>query len=338
MVLHVNKVPGGLSDPQTTTPARRPRSVRRTSHIDMRPLGPTSTSGLDLLGRARDLRTGAGGDAEVLAEGSVHAVVGAARSLEALDTEPGLSVDALLGLAVGRGFRAAVQEAVPEHAADQTPLFLLLDDLPVAALISGYADLYKRSADPPLAATAGAGGPTTRGLTADICAGWARESTMMTAVAEKGEVPTTVGPVAPILERADDPCSWHDMPDLPPGAMRRRRLIEVVAGDPLVGFATFRDTHVDDEGTETVLHEYVVDLEVEPGTLRILRSEATPRVLPWPECPGAAASARRLEGSTVPEARDLVRKEFKGTSTCTHLNDLLRSIADVARLVEELPT
>jgi hypothetical protein len=43
-----------------------------------------------------------------------------------------------------------------------------------------------------------------------------------------------------------------------------------------------------------------------------------------------------LDGHAVGELRELVRREFKGTSTCTHLNDLLRSLADLGPLVRLL--
>jgi hypothetical protein len=56
-------------------------------------------------------------------------------------------------------------------------------------------------------------------------------------------------------------------------------------------------------------------------------------VLPWTECPAAAASAGRLDGLRVDELRERVAKEFRGTTTCTHLNDLLRSLADLGALV-----
>ena len=58
--------------------------------------------------------------------------------------------------------------------------------------------------------------------------------------------------------------------------------------------------------------------------------------LPWPECPAAAASASRLGGQPVANLRDVVRQEFTGITTCTHLNDLLRSLADVATLADAL--
>jgi len=63
---------------------------------------------------------------------------------------------------------------------------------------------------------------------------------------------------------------------------------------------------------------------------------ARAHVLPWVECPGALASATRLSGMPVAELRDHVRREFRGTSTCTHLNDTLRSLGDVNVLIAGL--
>ena len=61
----------------------------------------------------------------------------------------------------------------------------------------------------------------------------------------------------------------------------------------------------------------------------MLDAEATPRVLPWFECPEAAASAGRLAGRSLDSLRAGVRAEFLGATTCTHLNDMLRALADV---------
>ena len=70
--------------------------------------------------------------------------------------------------------------------------------------------------------------------------------------------------------------------------------------------------------------------------MRVLTCEATPRVLPWVECPEAAASAGRLAGMSVMGLRPDVRAQFVGPSTCTHLNDVLRGLEDVEWLVREL--
>ena len=116
--------------------------------------------------------------------------------------------------------------------------------------------------------------------------------------------------------------------------MRRRRLIDVTWGDPLVVSAMFRDTYRPADGAESVLHEYTVDAAVDPRTLVVMSCTATPRSLPWRECPEATGSARRLEGHPAEELRRFVRVELTGTTTCTHLNDLLRSLADVDVLAD----
>jgi hypothetical protein len=97
----------------------------------------------------------------------------------------------------------------------------------------------------------------------------------------------------------------------------------------------FRDTHVDPDGVETVLHEYSIEATVDEE-LRFTSIEAAPRVLPWIECPWAAPSATRLCGQPVHGLRRLVRDNFHGVETCTHLNDMLRSLADIAPLAARL--
>jgi hypothetical protein len=145
-----------------------------------------------------------------------------------------------------------------------------------------------------------------------------------------------VGPPITELTPHDDPLAWHDIGALPVGAMRRRRLVEVTDGDPLRVFAMFRDTYVQPDGTEMVLHEYTLTADLDPESLVLSGCEAVPRVLPWTECPGAAASAARLDGHDVDDVRALVGREFRGTTTCTHLNDLLRSLADLGPLTSLL--
>ena len=74
----------------------------------------------------------------------------------------------------------------------------------------------------------------------------------------------------------------------------------------------------------------------DPVTLVVLSSAATARTLPWPECPGAVASAGRLVGEAVAGLRPKVHADFRGTTTCTHLNDVLRSLAGVVALARAL--
>jgi hypothetical protein len=292
----------------------------------VRPAGPGGD--LLLFGRAQDVVTGSDDRGSVVAKAQVTAVLDGARCLRSLAAEPdGDATATLVGSSVASGFRRLVDAAVPGHRQVQSPLYLLLDDLPVAALISGYADLYFR---PDLADARPRGHPK-----ADICSGWRSDGTMMTAIRDHGRIPIPVGPPAPPLPRPGDELSWHQLDGLPSGAMRRHRRLDIYPNSPDAPVrvdAMFRDTHVDREGMETVLHEYSIDAIVD-GALQIVSIDAMPRVLPWVECPWAADSAHRLRGQKVTGLRRFVRDSLHGTETCTHLNDMLRSLADVAPLV-----
>jgi hypothetical protein len=119
--------------------------------------------------------------------------------------------------------------------------------------------------------------------------------------------------------------------------MRRRRRIDLgpTSTDGTSEFDThFRDSHVDPDGNERVVHEYVVRGRVddERGVVTEVESEA--RVLPWFECPGALGSAQRIVGVHLGDLRQTIRTEFTGLSTCTHLNDTLRSLAALGPLLE----
>jgi hypothetical protein len=326
-------VPSALRDPLTTTYERRPGSVRRTTNVDI--LAPEGAGVLHLSGGARDLRTASDGAPQVLDQARLVATVGPGRVLRTLETEPGLpGTAALVGRSVGKGFRAALDEALPEERAAQTLLALLLEELPVATLISGYAALYRLD---PGAATPGRsqGRPVAEFMPADVCAGWRQEGQMMTLIREDDAVPIPVGPPAPALDREDE-WGWHDMAVLEEGQMRRRRLLDVIPGRPVAVRAMFRDTHVQPGEGEAVVHEYQAALEVDPDEGVITAARARADVLPWPECPAAADSAAWLVGQPVSAVRQVMRERFHGTATCTHLNDLLRSVGDVGSLLARL--
>ncbi len=319
-----------LGDPARVTVARRPGSARRTSHVDMLPLGATSREGLSLRAAARDLLTGSSDEVTVIGAASLLAELGPERNLRSLIVDPELpAASQLIDRVVGSGFRAALEETVPEQRRARTPLYLLLDDMPVAALIAGYADLYSKEI------------PVRRGtLPTDICAGWASDATMIRGALATGTMTVTVGPAAPDLA-ASDPQGWHEMGPLAGGAMRRRRLIDVhldeaVPDGAMEIRAMFRDSHVGPDGVERVLHEYDLEVAIDLRLGVVTRCDARPMALPWPECPLAADSASRLVGQPVGSLRDFVRSNLRGTSTCTHLNDLLRSVSDVVPLARAL--
>ena len=123
-------------------------------------------------------------------------------------------MDQLVGCPVGPGFRSRVNEACPGEREAGTLLHLLLDDLPGAALVSGYSAQRAGVLDQPRRRPEGDVGSTS-GLARmmasqdDLCAGWVHEGTLMVTVRSTGEIPVSTGPPAPSLERHDDPLAWH---------------------------------------------------------------------------------------------------------------------------------
>lgn len=331
LVLHPRH---GVHTPATSTPARRPNSVRRTSSVEI--LRPDGVAGaLHLIGRARDLHTDEKGSPQVTGTGQMHATVDyrGGQLLTGLRAgDPGCAAQ-LIGARASSGFRARLKQAYAHDAERCTPVHLLLDDLPVCVLISGHAvsaSTQGRRDEDELR-----GYPLLEVLSArvDQCAGFAEAGTIMTGLRDAGRSPVVTGPAAPALERDDDPWAWHAMPALPPHGMRRRRRLDLWQDGDMLGLnAMFRDTYVLADGTETIIHEYTIDGTAEPEGLQILSLTSTAQVLPWVECPRAAASGSRLVGQTVHDLRSHVRAEFYGTSTCTHLNDALRSLEDVTAL------
>jgi Protein of unknown function (DUF2889) len=331
----------GIHAPTAGTPERVPGSVRRTATMDMlRPdglLGP-----LVLNGRARDLATGPDGAGTVLADSECTARVDfiGGRVLTEISTTPDRPVlQAVVGTRVSSGFRSAVLAADPCLAAEDGLLNLLLDDFPVATLVSGHAmgaglaRQGRTTLSLSLAEATGQPGAERHRFPRNLCAGFADGGTIMNDVDATGRPPLVTGPQAPSLF-TDDHLGWHETGRLPPHAMRRSRRMDVTPGPLASVDVLFRDSHVDGDGIETIVHEYTVAATVDTRDGILTSCSATPRVLPWVECPAAALSAGRLAGLPVAGLRRHVRDTFLGTSTCTHLNDTLRSLEDIPALLQ----
>jgi hypothetical protein len=249
---------------------------------------------------------------------------------------------ALVGSKVGSGFRAQVAAVLSGERG--TPLGLLLDDLPGATLISGYVRVRSE---------AQAGLPTGSTVPAaaldamtDVCSGWRTGGRAMASVACGDGIPLQDCPPAPDLTRGEgstDLLGWHDIGPLAPRAMRRRRRIDVGGSarcpsgndEPIEVDAMFRDSYGEPDGTEVVLHEYGLQATLDPDGLVVRSIEAAPAVLPFGECPLAATHVEDLVGRAIGDFRAAVREQLTGIRSCTHLNDMLRVLADVAYLAQK---
>jgi hypothetical protein len=305
--------------------------LRRTSTIDTHP-AERGNSDVDL--RARDAVVRGLDTVEALGHIGVRAHL-ADRVIDHIaSAPPDGRLTQLVGNRVGPGFRSMVGKLLPEEPLRASLLHLLLDDWVGASLVSGYAVQHT-------AITLGVEEELPAGTAdhmAGICAGFAPDASLIGYARSNGTIPSVHGPVAPpINPHGDD--GLHAVEPLRPHGMRRFRRLDLQPADDgsvdaAMGFdAHFRDSHVDGDGVETIVHEYTVAGSVDAATRTIMSVTATVRVLPWQECPGAIGSAARITGMALTELRSRVRSELVGTSTCTHLNDTLRAIADLDALL-----
>ncbi len=333
-----------VDHPSRSSPVRAPGSIRRTSNLDVWS-DPDDRRTMWLRCRARDLLTIAPGTAQVVGDARLDVRTGANRVVEAITADPPRDgLDGLVGQRGGGGFRKQIDAAVPGERERGTLLFYLLDDVPAAALIGGYVwsrfdpSGRERSQMPTPPSRSNAAAPQASALE-NICAGWETGGTAMRLMTS-GRPPIGTTPAAPDLVPPDDPLAWHELDELPPASMRRRRRVDVIAGDgdggPVVVDAMFRDSCQTPGGGEVAVHEYTMRATVDAETGVLTAITAEPRVLPFVECPSAAGNVARLVGLPLAEFRTTVLETLSGLDCCTHLNDALRALAEVPVLLATL--
>lgn len=310
-------LPAATRRPQTQIPPRAPGSIRRSSHIGVQL--PGDSTELRVHGAVRDVITGADGQGRVVGDATLDCTVAADRSVASIAAQPDdPALKALIGRVAHRGWRAAARELVDEGS----PLLSLLDDVPIALLLSSYGALRQGALD--LKAVQ----PLMAGMR-NLCAGWAEGATPMRTMDAGHLMPLPgVVPVPPAAE--PDALATEPRAPLVPQEVRRVRRIDVVLGETVRVQADFRDSYCDGAGEIGVLHEYVVNATLSPAGV-IEAIEAEPRVLPYDECSFAAASPQRLVGRRIEDLAEEVRAGA-GTATCSHLDDLLRSLSAIPSL------
>ena len=337
---HLEGLPPTLTDSTSGTLDRRPGSVRRTSTLDM--VWPDGLgTALQLVGRSRDLLPPVDGAPEVLGGAAKGVGVGEGRRVVSVEVDPEHEgASGLVGAVGGSELRGAIERALPGERKAATPLYLLLDDIAGASLIAGFAwsrarpelrdEMRKRRPATPPGESFGVrkGRIICSGLRPD---GWADTHWKNGLFPEHGMVP------AGDIRTPDDPLGWHTFLPAPEVGMRRHRRIDVWReGDAVRVDAFFRDACWEPDGSQIVLHEYTVDAVVDAATACLRSAEATPRVLPYPECKWAAPNASALVGMPVSDFRTSVQQTLVELKACTHLNDMLRCLAEAPVLAAPL--
>jgi hypothetical protein len=329
-------LPEPLDDSQAGTPARQPGSARRTTSIDM--VWPDGLgSPLHLVGRARDLLTPESGEPVVLAEAEMHATIGEERRVGSIETVPERpGIQGLVGKQGGSYLRSAIDEVLPGEREAATPLYLLLDDIAGTSLIAGF--VWTRQPAPREAMRRRPPRPTEFGVRKGrvICSGLRPGGTAQLAITT-GTDPGHSLRLAGALVTDDDSWAWHEFPARPEVVMRRHRRVDVSRqGGDLVVDAFFRDSSWEPDGTEMALHEYTVAARVDAASGTLTAVTARPHVLPFPECQWAPPHVDLLVGRPVETFRTSVPATLTEIQSCTHLNDMLRCLAEVPALAAAL--
>lgn len=313
-------------------PPRRPGSIRRTTSIDSEWPDGFGRSGM-MTARARDLVTDFAGEAAELAAGAFHIRASPLRAIEEIDVTPAhLRASHLIGVRAGGASRSALVDALGDCRG--SPLFQLLDDFSGASLVAKW--IWPAWADDGLAPRDEGDAAARRRRMVNICTGFAEGASSLTG--DGGiDAPSSVE-VGSLIDPAD-PLGWHAMADAPgrPHARRARRIDIWRAEGVLKVDAGFQDSGSHPGGGRSAIHEYRVHAEIDEadGCLAALR--ILPLALPFRECPGAAIKAARMIGQPVAAFRQSTLEFLPGTLGCTHLNDVLRSFADIPLLAKSLP-
>ncbi|MCU1401534.1 MAG: hypothetical protein JWN62_4643 [Acidimicrobiales bacterium] len=257
----------------------------------------------------------------------LNVTMAADRTVVSVDAQPGdPNLARLIGARAGSGFRRAVIAAAPAASSRWSAGYLLLDDLAGVSLIGsfawtrqpGFVDSPRRSIDPE-----------------GICSAYRDGGQAL--IRHRNNLPRAQNAaLAPSLLDPTDIVAWHHIDTPKSVCMRRRRRIDVWFDSMIHMDAIFRDNTWDEDGREIVVHEYELTATADLDAARVTAVRATARVLPYRECPLAAGELHRLLGSSLKGLRTHVIETLRGIESCTHLNDMLRAMADVPMLIEGL--
>jgi hypothetical protein len=335
MLLTITDVPVA-SGAAPATPPRQCWSVRRTSTIQTTwSDGPANM--MHMSGHARDLLTTGDLDGPtVLAEDRFVARLTADRTITDLSVAPERpGAASLVGARAGRQLRSDIATAFAAERARVAPLYLLLDDIAGASLVAPSGLKRWKPLPPPSPAERA---EADRRLKAreNVCIGFSSGSPVLQGdLAERAPGSRLVLP----LDGTDDANAWHQFDRHNGPSARRSRRIDVRFEGNLVHVDSyFRDDYPLQAGGRQALHEYLLYATIDRSEMVIRSIRADPRILPFDYCPSAILSLDRIVGTSASTLRERVLETFPGPRGCTHLNDMIRALAEVPHLATALAT
>lgn len=324
---------GHASPPQCSaghSPLRASNSVRRTSTIDVSWSGGREGE-LKLTGQARDVFTAIENTGpRICANGSMEVLLKPDRTISSIDSFPLIAdLHCFIGKRCGGGIRKILASDIPIDKS--IPLYLLLDDMPAASLISSWA-WSQWSADWVESARAAMPIVVVENASPSdaICGGFAPGSSAFNPNTKRPSGAATVD-----LRNPSDLAGWHSYSNQRGVGMRRARRIDVQRGSGnIIIDAMFQDSAATPNGTRVVLHEYQISVIADNESQEIISINAEPRVLPFIECSTVVVNLKRLVGSPLFDLRDTVLINLRGADCCTHLNDAFRALEDIPALMQ----
>ncbi|MET0364899.1 MAG: DUF2889 domain-containing protein [Sphingobium sp.] len=324
------------NNPLGHSPMRRPGSIRRTMTIDVDwPDGNALAARFQ--GRARDIFTPRdSGEAIEIAADEIVGRFAERRTIgEIASVPPRADVALLAGERAGSNLRTAIDRAMHREKTEGAPLYLLLDDLAGASLVCmwGWARWNPNYMQQQLQQS---GEQYSLASMEGVCMGFRPGSHALDR--QPGEGAPNSAQVLP-LPHPDDPQGWHGFPAMGEGAgFRRARLIDIWREDGLIRVESLFQDSASQPGTaiREAIHEYRLSATANAVTGQLLTLEATPGTLPHAECPAAMVNMAVVLGTPMDELRETVLDRLKRTAGCTHLNDMIRSLAEVPVLAGKL--
>lgn len=327
--------------PMGHSPLRRPGSIRRTMTVEIDWPEEDAVHGR-FQARARDIFTPIGGGNPVpVAEDAITGHFMDRRTIADVQSiPPRADVASLAGERAGANLRTAIDRVLHRDKQEGAPLYLLLDDLAGASLVCmwGWARWHPDYlADQVKANEAAAGEGFTIASMEGVCIGFRPGSSALRHRA--GEGAPNSAHVVPLPHPAD-PAGWHAFAvDGNIANFRRARLIDIWREDGLIRVeSVFQDSSsLPDTEMREAIHEYRLSATADAATGELLTLDATPGTLPHAECPAAMVNMAVVLGTPMEQLRATVLDRLKRTAGCTHLNDMIRSLAEAPVLAAKLP-